>query len=123
IEGAGTLPSNVRITGPNLFELTMNRPSSTFNSTSPLTLTKLNLFNGTVNNSALNIVMADEGLVTRRSGGSITSVLGVIKDDEGNGSFDVLYDVEGDITTGNELPYTDEAGITRLRNLRKIGPA
>lgn len=120
IEGAGTLPTNVRITGPNLFELTMDRPSSTFNTTSPLTLTRLNLFNGTVNNSALTIVMANGGLVTRHSGGSITSVLGV---PEPGMSFDVLYDVNNDITTGNELPFTDEAGITRLRHLTKTGTA
>ncbi|WP_276373558.1 T9SS type A sorting domain-containing protein [Chryseolinea sp. H1M3-3] len=114
VEGTGSLPTNVNIAGPNLFSLTMNRPAATFTSSSPLTLTNLNLFNGVVNNPSFNITMAPNGLVTRYSGGSITQVLGAIS------SYDVLYDIATDITTGNELPFTSPV-TTRLGNLTKQG--
>jgi hypothetical protein len=116
IEGAGTLPANVNILGPNLFSLTMNRPSRTFSSSSALTLTNLNLFNGVVSNTSLNIVMSDGGIVTRHSGGSITSVLGTVFP---GATFDVIYNVDADISTGNELPFD----LTRLGNLTKQGTA
>ncbi len=116
IEGAGTLPANVAITGPNLGILTMDRPGSTFATTSPVTIVNLNLFNGVVNNATFNLTMASDGLLTRRSGGSITQVLGV------STSYDVLYFVTTDIVTGNELPFTSPV-TTRLGNLTKVGPA
>lgn len=120
IEGTGTMPANVSIQGPDFFTLTMNRPNATFNSSSAMHLVNLNLFNGVVNNSNLNITMANNGLVTRRSGGSITSVLGV----DNGGSYNVLYDVITDITTGNELPFVEPAeAATRLGNLTKTGIA
>jgi autotransporter-associated beta strand protein len=116
IDGAGALPADVNIIGPNMGTLTMDRTGGTFISTSPLTLTNLNLFSGTVNNSTFNITMAPNGIVTRRSGGSLVQVLGV----GAPNSFDVVYDVATDITTGPELPFTSPV-TTRLGNLTKTG--
>ncbi len=115
IEGSGTLPANLNIVGPDLLTLTMDRVGRTFTSTSPMTITNLNLFNGIVNNPSFNITMANNGVVTRRSGGSITTPLGALS------NFDVLYDVTTNIVTGNELPF-DVPG-TRLKNLTKLGTA
>jgi hypothetical protein len=117
IDGAGALPADVNIIGPNMGTLTMDRVGATFISTSALTITTLNLFNGVINNSSFNITMAANGVVTRESGGSLAQVLGVDPN-----SYDLIYDVATNITTGPELPFTSPV-TTRLGNLTKRGVA
>lgn len=116
IEGTGTLPATFPITFlPNSYlgQLTMNRPSATFTTNSVVTMDTLNLFNGTVNNPSSNLTMRSAGLVVRRSGGSVTQALGAVD------SYDVHYQVNTNITSGNELPNA----ATTLRDLFKTGTA
>ena len=117
IEGTGTLPATFPITlqNPNAYidVLTMNRPGATFNTNAVLNLNTLNLFNGVVNNTASNFTMRTGGIIVRRSGGSVNQVL------TAQTNYDVAYEVESDITTGNELPNA----ATTLRHLTKSGPA
>lgn len=109
IDGAGTLPSDIGLTGGALGTLTLARASVSFITTSTTTITNLNLNSGTFNNGT-GISIASGGTVTR-SGGTISSNLANILD-----PYNVVY-TNGTVTTGPELP----SNTTALANLSKTG--
>lgn len=109
INGSGTLPSDVGLTGGALGTLTLARASVSFITTSTTTITNLNLNSGTLDNGA-GISIASGGTVTR-SGGTLTSNLANTLD-----AYNVVY-TTGTITTGPELP----TNTTALANLSKTG--
>ena len=98
IEGTGTLPANFPIVlqtpASYIGALTMNRPATTFSTNSSFGMDSLNLFNGVVNNLSSNLTMRSDGLIVRRSGGSVNQILSAVD------SYDVIYDVDTDITAG-----------------------
>ncbi|PTB95644.1 hypothetical protein C9994_10845, partial [Marivirga lumbricoides] len=108
INGAGTLPTAVSLTG-DLQKLTLDRASSNFSTgLSDFAIDSLNLFSGTFTNEG-TISINDGGYVERKGTGQLTDQLNAI------GSYDVVYSNVEDINTGPELPVVS----TALNNLIK----
>ncbi|GAA5022735.1 hypothetical protein GCM10011506_00350 [Marivirga lumbricoides] len=108
INGAGTLPTAVSLTG-DLQKLTLDRASSNFSTgLSDFAIDSLNLFSGTFTNEG-TISINDGGYVERKGTGQLTDQLNAI------GSYDVVYSNVVNINTGPELPVVS----TALNNLIK----
>jgi hypothetical protein len=107
LQGTGTLPAApVSFSGTDLLTLTINQ-TGTLSTSSALTLTNLNLLNGTLNSNT--ITMIADGIVQRSAGSISSTPLGT--------SYDLLYTNAGAINSGPELP----ASSTLLGNLTKQG--
>lgn len=112
IDGTGALAS-MTIAGGALNTFTLDRPSSTFLTTSSLSITNLNLNNGIFDNSSASISMASGGIISRDVNGSILAApIGT--------SYNVVYINASAFAsggTGAELP----ASTSLLNNLTMQG--
>lgn len=107
LQGTGTLPAGaVTFSGTDLLTLTVNQ-TGTLTTASALTITNLNLFNGTI--SSGSITMAADGLIQRNAGSISATPSGT--------SYDLTYINAGAINSGPEMP----ASATLLRHLTKQG--
>jgi hypothetical protein len=107
VNGAGTLPPSLSFSG-DINSITLDRASATLNTgASGFAVTNLNLFSGTLDGSAIGI--ANSGIVERRSGGSLANALIPV------GTYDLLYNNNGVMTSGVELHPT------AINNLTKTG--
>lgn len=113
VDGSGTLPTDVAFSGTDLGSLTLNRASSTFPTTSSLTIQNLNLLSGTFDNGSA-IAIAAGGTITRQGGASGGSMTG--NPTNTTNSYNVVY-TDGALTSGPELP----SNTTALANLSKTG--
>ncbi len=112
IDGAGALPSQVAFAAPQQINtLTLDRSAEILATSSSFTVTNLNLLSGTFNNTG-TITMATGGVLTRTEGSLINNT------PQAQTTYDVVYDISSDITTGSELPLA-----SGLRNLTKDGAA
>lgn len=93
LQGSGTLSGSLEFTGTDMFRLELNQ-SGTINSTSAVTITNLNLFNGTLTSNTLS--MAVGGLINRSLGSITNTPLGT--------SYNVQYSNSSNISSGAELP-------------------
>lgn len=112
IDGTGALAS-MTIAGGALNTFTLDRPSSTFLTTSSLTITNLNLNNGIFDNSSASISMASGGIISRDVNGSILAA-------PTGTSYNVVYINASAFAsggTGAELP----ASTSLLNNLTMQG--
>jgi hypothetical protein len=107
IASTGTLPADVSIANGSTFgTVTMNRASTTFNTSSSFTATTFNLFDGAFTHSSA-ITIADGGLVERRNGTVGTAFTAA-------GSYDVTYNVTSPTNVGPELLLTGTRHFTKL---------
>ncbi|HEU5290307.1 MAG TPA: hypothetical protein VFU05_06670, partial [Cyclobacteriaceae bacterium] len=104
-EGAGTLPTSVGLSGTTLSTLTLDRSGATLTSGASITVTNLNLLDGTFANGA-GFAIASGGTITRNAGVINTSPTST-------GTYNIFYNVSGTISSGNELP----AVTTRIQNV------
>lgn len=108
LQGNGTLPAGgIAFGGSDLGVLEINQ-TGTFTTSSTITITNLNLFNGIF--TATDVSISDGGIV-HRSAGSMTNTPGAA------GVYDVLYSNAVAINTGPELPTVANV----LNNLTKQG--
>jgi len=116
INGAGTLPALVSLSGPALNTFTLDRSGGTFTTTNSLTITNLNLNSGIFDNLAFT--MADAGVLTRQNGTMITTP-------SVTGSYDVVYNNGIPISSGPELPTnsTDLGNLTTQGSALTVGNA
>ncbi|MEO5602545.1 MAG: hypothetical protein ABIR06_16605, partial [Cyclobacteriaceae bacterium] len=109
VDGTGTLPSDIGLTGTTLGTLTLDRAATTLTTTSSITINNLNLTSGTFSNGT-GITMATGGTITR-SGGTIST-----SPNNTTNSYNLVY-TSGTVTSGPELP----TNTTALANLSKTG--
>ncbi len=106
LQGSGTLSGSLSLSGTDLLKLELNQ-TGTITSSSSVTVTNLNLLNGTLTSNTIS--MAVGGLITRSAG--------VLTNTPGGTSYNVLYTNTTNINTGSELP----ASTTVLNDLTKQG--
>jgi hypothetical protein len=112
INNTGTLPASFAFFGttPALGTLTLDRASGTLSSGSNLTITSLNLLDGTFSNSG-SITMSTGGTITRENGSMTGAPANTTN------AYNVVYTNSSSISTGAELP----TGADALQNLTVQG--
>jgi hypothetical protein len=109
IDGAGSLPTSVGLSGTTLNTLTLDRSTVTLTSTASITVTNLNLLDGTFANGA-GLAIASGGTITRSAGSMNTAPTS-------SGTYNILYNMSGAISSGVEFSPT----ITRIQNVTVDG--
>lgn len=113
INGTGSLPATITFAGVQaLNTLTVSRAAATLATNSSLTITNLNLFSGTFDNTG-TITIASGGIITRTEGSIINNTPSATT------SYDIVYNIASDISTGSEIPSATSA----LRHVTKTGGA
>lgn len=108
INGSGVLPISVGLSGSSLQTLTLNRNGATLTLPASVTITNLNLLDGTLD--ILGVQIANGGTITR-DGGSMTQPPG------GSNSYNLVYTTSGAINTGPEF----HSNVTRVNNVEMNG--
>ncbi len=111
LQGTGTLPGvgfPISFAGTDINRLRLSQ-TGTFETSTSITVTNLDLYNGTFDANTISI--APGGTIERRAG-SITNT-------PGGSSYNLLYNITAPINTGPEMP----ASATVLNNLTKQGTA
>lgn len=111
LQGAGTLPGvgfPITFSGSDMGRLRLNK-TGTLETTSAISITNLDLFNGTFDTNSISIA----------TGGTIERRAGAINNTPGGSSYNLLYNITAPINTGPEMPST----ATVLNNLTKQGTA
>jgi hypothetical protein len=111
VDGSGTLPSDVGLSGTTLGTLTLNRAAATLTTSSSLDITNLNLTSGIFGNGS-GIGITAGGTITRRASGSM-----LMSPNNTTNAYNVTYNNSSSATTGPELPSNN----TALSNLTKSG--
>jgi hypothetical protein len=111
VDGTGTLPSDVGISGATLGTLTLDRAGSSFATSATLDITSLNLTSGIFANGT-NIGITSGGTITRSEDGSMTN-----SPNNTTNTYNLVYDAGSAITTGPELT----SSATALNNVTKLG--
>lgn len=111
VNGSGTLPSAVGLSGTTLGTLTLNRASATLTTSSSFSVTNLNLTSGTFANGT-GLAITAGGTITRRASGSMTN-----SPNNTANAYNVVYNNSSTATTGPELPSSS----TALANLTVSG--
>ena len=109
VDGSGALPASVGFSGTTLNTLTLDRSSVTLTTSASITVTNLNLIDGTLSNGA-GFAIANAGTITRNAGSMTTSPTS-------SGTYNILYNVSGTINSGNEF----SAVTTRIQNVTMDG--
>lgn len=107
LQGTGVLPGvgfPISFSGSELARLQLNQ-TGTFETSSSITITNLDLFNGALSTSSISI--ADGGTIERR--------LGSISNAPGGSNYNLVYNITVATNTGPEMP----ASATVLNNLTK----
>ncbi len=111
IDGTGGF-SSIALSSGLFNTLTLNRNGVVFSTTSSLSLTNLNLLDGTLTTSG-GLNMTSGGTITRRENGTLTNAVGTTN------PFNLVYDIANATATGNEMPTTTNT----ITNLTKQGSA
>lgn len=112
IDASGTLPATVGFSGSGMNTLTLNRASATLSTTASLSITNLNLLDGTFSNGT-GIAIATGGTITRSRSTAIMSN----PPNNTTNTYNVAYNNSSGLTTGAELP----TNTTALANLTLNG--
>lgn len=109
VDGSGTMPSIVGLSGTTLNTLTLDRSGATLTSGASITVNNLNLLDGTFANGA-GFAISSGGTITRNAGSMSTSPTS-------SGTYNILYNVSGTISSGFEFSSVD----TRIQNVTMDG--
>lgn len=108
IDQSGTLPANISLSGSALNTLTISRSTPTVTMSPTITLSNLNLTDGTLANSG--------AITMTTTTGTVTVVAGTMSGNAPAGTlYNVVYNNPGALATGSELPTS----TTALNNLTK----